>query len=106
MAAATKKKSHYAEDPFQFFSLPGDATPSQINAAYKEKAWGAHPDQGGEILAWLQLSQMRRRALAIARQPRKCSHCDGEGKICTGQGFKKVWKQCQACKGLGKVVLE
>lgn len=62
-------------NPYEELGVAPDATPEQINAAYRRKARAAHPDAGGNRDAFARLS----RAVAILRDPQRRETYDRTG---------------------------
>lgn len=62
-------------DPYEILGLDKDATPDQINAAYKAAAKKAHPDSGGNSEDFTRVKQ----ASMVLLDPRKRKQFDDTG---------------------------
>ena len=88
--------------PFEALSLPDNATPTQVRAAWRLKAARVHPDRGGDVAAFEALRAEYERALRIAENA-PCETCRGTGRVGMGNsGFVKTLMRCTSCRGTGK----
>lgn len=66
-------------DPYEILGVGKNATPEEINSAFKEKAKQAHPDQGGSADKFTRVKE----ASLILLDPKKRSRFDKDGFIGT-----------------------
>ena len=81
---------------FDLLELPTDAEPEEIRTRWRELARTNHPDRGGDVTVFQELSQAYDRALAFATE-RPCPSCLGLGKVRVVSGFTSVEVACSLC---------
>lgn len=66
-----------SDDPYEILGVRRDATPDEINAAYREQARKAHPDAGGNTEKFTRIKQ----ASLVLLSPKLRSQYDKTGKF-------------------------
>lgn len=104
-------------------SLPEDADEAAVRARYKELVMTAHPDRGGSVEQFQQLTEhrdealkqvklgqtfaaakMRLSALREAARGLPCPRCEGTGVGMRRMvGFREFKTVCKLCHGKGKL---
>ena len=64
-----------SNDPYEILGVSKNATPDEINAAYKKKAKSSHPDQGGSAEKFTRIKQ----ASMVLLDPKKRKRFDEDG---------------------------
>jgi curved DNA-binding protein CbpA len=67
-------------NPYAALGLPRDATPEQVNEAYRRQAKAAHPDQGGTVEEFTAL----KRAHLVLSDPGRRAKYDRTGEVDDG----------------------
>lgn len=85
-----------ASEALRALGLLDGATIEEVKAAYRKLARIAHPDNGGDLLAFCQLNT---HYLDAAREvtSRPCPDCGGSKKVIVKKGFSTFTTICQRC---------
>lgn len=111
--------------PFAALGLEPTATLAEVKHAFHRLALEAHPDQGGDPVAFRELHENYKRAIALVGRPEPitrenaptwgwgfvapssfhthvkvepvCATCNGTGKVRKGRGFFFIELPCPDC---------
>ena len=88
----------------RLLGIGAQPTAIEVRQAWRRAAGAAHPDAGGELVAFLKLKLAYEVALAWAQQPVTCSLCEGKGEVPgpRGRSLAVRWIECPKCQGSGK----
>ena len=89
-------------DDFAFFGLDINASLNDIKEKYRQLAFGAHPDQGGDVAQFSKLNEHYRNCIEFARNV-PCELCKGTGRFTTvSAAMKLITIPCVQCEGTGR----
>jgi DnaJ-class molecular chaperone len=86
---------------FEILGLFNHATVEQVKIAYRRLSLAAHPDHGGDPVAFHRLHLAYRLALAEAERPLLCPGCQGLGVLEVRVGWSTLRQSCNSCGGRG-----
>lgn len=79
-----------------------EATYEEAHKAYREKASASHPDRGGDLGRFLEVTQAWRELSRELRRTEPCPACQGRGERVDQHGFHVTRRACKPCKGTGR----
>ena len=94
-------KKYFKYTSFSVLGLEKTSTVEEIKARWKHLASETHPDKGGDSEEFNKYRQAYTEALAIASEPKPCTHCGGKGKLEVTSGFTVMSVRCNPCNGKG-----
>jgi DnaJ-class molecular chaperone len=80
-----------------------EPTVADLKKKYHELAAVWHPDHGGDVANFAELSAAYERLLTEAEKPRPCAACAGKGYTTIGAGFVPLRVRCDVCRGSGLI---
>lgn len=86
---------------FDLMALPSDASLEQVRSRWRALAALHHPDKGGDVAVFQELSEAYERACKIASEapiPPTCIKCSDTGTVAIYSGFERVVMACPKCK--------
>jgi DnaJ-class molecular chaperone len=84
--------------------LDKNTTTQGLNAKWKAIAKEFHPDVGGDMDKFIELSEIYKKAKKEAEINEICPNCDGKGEDFVLLGFQVMKTVCCKCKGTGKII--
>lgn len=88
-------------EAYVILGLVYDAPYSDVVAAWRKLRSQCHPDKGGTIEGFQQLTKAWEAAAKHAQRQRDCPLCSGTGKRTITKGWARVQMPCGMCHGRG-----
>lgn len=80
--------------PFELLGIPPTATFKEVQVAYKRQAMKHHPDRGGSMERFQELTKAYK---TLRKLLEKCPDCGGSGVVRIKFGYAYINEPCTRC---------